>query len=95
MGSIRMEKGCHPGNQIEMKGEIHEKLENVSQSSRENWLYPTVAVRRSDSYFGCDLSAAWLHVIGAKPLKVKSWLMTTKKGNIRKNIGGIERLLHF
>ena len=34
-----------------MKGEIHEKLKNISQSSRENWLHPTVAVRRSDSYF--------------------------------------------
>jgi len=30
-----------------------------------------VAVRRSDSYFDCDISGAWLHVIGAKPLKVK------------------------
>jgi len=54
-----------------MKGEINEKSENVAQSSRENWLHPTVAVRRSDSYFDCDISIAWMHVIGAKPLKVK------------------------
>jgi CRISPR/Cas system-associated endoribonuclease Cas2 len=53
------------------KGETHEKFEIISQSSRENWLHPTVAVRRSDSYFACDISAARLHVIGAKPLKVK------------------------
>ena len=55
-----------------MKGETHEKFENISQSSRKNWLHPTVAGRRSDSYFDCDISAAWLHVIGAKPLKVKT-----------------------
>ena len=30
-----------------------------------------MAVRHSDSYFDCDISGAWLHVIGAKPLKVK------------------------
>ena len=30
-----------------------------------------MAVRRSDSYFACDISAAWLYVIGAKPLKVR------------------------
>jgi len=53
------------------KGETHEKFEIISQSSRENWLHPTVAVRRSDSYFDCDISAAWMHVIGAKPLQVK------------------------
>lgn len=49
------------------KGETHEKFEIISQSSRENWLHPIVAVRHSDSYFDCDISAAWLHVIGAKP----------------------------
>jgi hypothetical protein len=54
-----------------MKGETREKFELISQSSRENWLHPTVAVRHSDSCFDCDISAAWLHVIGAKPLKVK------------------------
>ena len=63
-----------------MKEETHEKFENISQSSRENWLHPTVAVRHSDSYFDCDISAAWLHVIGAEPLKVKSWIMTTRLG---------------
>jgi hypothetical protein len=30
-----------------------------------------VAVRHSDSYFDCDISGAWLHVTGVKPLKVK------------------------
>jgi hypothetical protein len=30
-----------------------------------------VAVRYSDSYFDCDISAAWMHVIGAKPLQIK------------------------
>jgi len=35
----------------------------------KNWLHPTVAVRHSDSYFDCDISGAWLHVTGAKPLK--------------------------
>jgi hypothetical protein len=52
-----------------VKGETNEKFEIISQSSRENWLHPTVAVRRSDSYFDCDISAAWLHVIGSKSLK--------------------------
>jgi hypothetical protein len=60
-----------PKGHRRMKGETHEKFEIISQPSRENWLHPTVAVRRSDSYFDCDISAAWLHVIGAKPLKVK------------------------
>ena len=54
-----------------MKGEIHEKFENTSQSNRENWLHPVVASRRSGSYFDWDISAAWLHVIGAERLKVK------------------------
>jgi len=45
-----------------MKRETHEKFENISQSSGENWLHPTVAVRRSDSYFDCDISGAWLHI---------------------------------
>ena len=30
-----------------------------------------MAVRHSDSYFDCDISIAWMHVIGAEPLKVK------------------------
>jgi len=54
-----------------MKGETHEKYEIISQPSRENWLHPTMAVRRSDSCFDCHISGARLHVIGAKPLKVK------------------------
>ena len=54
-----------------MRGETHEKFESISRSSRENRLHPTVAVRRSDSYLDCDISIAWMHVIGAKPLKVK------------------------
>ena len=49
-----------------MKGKTHEKFENISQTSRENWLHHTVAVRHSDSYFDCDISGAWLHVIGVK-----------------------------
>jgi hypothetical protein len=32
-----------------------------------------VADRRSDSYFDFDISGAWLHLIGAKSLKVKKW----------------------
>ena len=60
-----------PKGHRRIKGESHEKFENISQSRRENWLHLTVAVRRSDSYFDCDISGAWLHVIGAKPLKVK------------------------
>ena len=65
---------CHtdaPKGHRRTKGETHEKFEIISQSSRENRLHPTVAVRRSDSYFACDLSAAWLYVIGAKTLKVR------------------------
>ena len=54
-----------------MKGETHEKFENTSQSNRGNWLHPVVASRRSGSYFDWDISAAWLHVIGAERLKVK------------------------
>jgi len=54
-----------------VKGETHEKFENISQSRRKNWLHPTVAVRYSDSYFDCDISVAWMHVIGAKPLQIK------------------------
>ena len=30
-----------------------------------------MAVRYSDSYFDCDISVAWMHVIGAKPLQIK------------------------
>jgi len=30
-----------------------------------------VADRRSDSYFDFDISGAWLHLIGAKSLKVR------------------------
>ena len=30
-----------------------------------------MADRCSDSHFDCDISGAWLHMIGAKPLKVK------------------------
>jgi hypothetical protein len=30
-----------------------------------------MAVRRSDSYFACDISAAWLYVIEVKPLKAR------------------------
>jgi hypothetical protein len=52
------------------KGNTHEKFEIISQSSREDWLHPTVAVRRSDSYFDCDISGAWMHVMRAKPLQV-------------------------
>jgi len=44
----------------------HEKFENISQSNGENRLHPAVAVRRSDSYFDCDISGAWLHIIRAK-----------------------------
>jgi hypothetical protein len=51
----------------------HENFKNISQSRRENWLHSTVADRRSDSYFDFDISAAWLHLIGAKSLKVKKW----------------------
>ena len=51
-----------------MKRETHEKFENISQSSGENWLHPTMAVGRSNSYFDCDISGAWLHIVGAKPL---------------------------
>lgn len=32
-----------------------------------------MADRRPDSYFNCDIFGAWLHVIGAKSLKVKKW----------------------
>ena len=32
-----------------------------------------MADRRSDSYFDFDISGAWLHLIGAKSLKVKKW----------------------
>ena len=49
----------------------HDNFKNISQSSRENWLHTAVAVRHSDSYFDCDISGAWLHVTGAKPLKIK------------------------
>jgi hypothetical protein len=57
----------------------HEKYEIISQPSRENWLHPTVADRRSDSYFDCDISAARLHVIRSEaPECKKSWLMTTQ-----------------
>jgi len=69
-----------PKGHRRMKGETHEKFEIISQPSRENWLHHTVAVRHSDSYFDCDISGAWLHVIGAKPLKIKSWLMATRLG---------------
>ena len=31
----------------------------------------TGADRRSDSCFDCGISGAWLHVTGAKPLKIK------------------------
>jgi hypothetical protein len=55
----------------------HEELEIIPEQSGENWLHPTVAARRSDSYFNWDISAARLHVTGATPLKVKRWLMTT------------------
>jgi hypothetical protein len=30
-----------------------------------------VAVRRSDSCFDCDLSAAWMHVIRTHPAGIK------------------------
>jgi hypothetical protein len=60
-----------PEGQRSVKGETIEKFEYISQSNRKNWLHPTVAVRHSDPYFDCDLSVAWLHVIRAKPLKVK------------------------
>ena len=56
----------HDSLNREMKGKTHEKFQSISQSSRENWLHPAVAVRRSDSYFDFDISGAWLHVIGAK-----------------------------
>jgi hypothetical protein len=49
----------------------HDNFKNISQSRRENWLHPTVADRRSDSCFDCGISGAWLHVTGAKPLKIK------------------------
>jgi hypothetical protein len=51
-----------------VKGEDHEKFENISQSRRKIWLNPTVAVRHS--YFDCDISGAWLHVIGPKPRRI-------------------------
>ena len=76
-----------------MKRETNEKLENISQSSRENWLHPTVAVRRSDSYFNCDISGAWLHVIGAKPLNKGELTMSEGKVkwfNDSKGFGFIE-----
>lgn len=63
-----------------MKEETHEKFRNISQSSRENWLHSVVAVGGSDSYFDCNISAAWLTMIGAKPLNVKSMLMATRSG---------------
>jgi len=45
-----------------MKGETHEKYKYHSQSNRKNWVHPTVAVRHSDPYFDCDISAAWLRL---------------------------------
>ena len=58
-----------PKGHIRTRGENYEKFEIISQSNRENWLHLTLAVRHSDSYFDCDISGAWLHVTGAKPLK--------------------------
>ena len=66
---IILTQKIHDSLNRRMKGETHEKFENISQSSRENRLHPTVAVRGSDSYFDCDISAAWLHVIRSKPRK--------------------------
>jgi len=56
-----------------MKGDTHEKFQNTSQSNWENWLYSIVAVRCPGSHFDWDISAAWLHVTGAKPLKIKKF----------------------
>ena len=61
-----------------MKRETHEKFENISQSSGENWLHPTMAVRRSNSYFDCDISGAWLHIIRAKlyyKYEILNWIV--------------------
>jgi CspA family cold shock protein len=86
-----------------MKGETNEKFENISQSRRKNWLHPSVAVRHSDSYFGCDISAAWLHVIGVKPLnkgelkmpegKVK-WFNDSKGFGFIEQEGGKDLFVH-
>jgi hypothetical protein len=45
--------------------------------ARKIWLHPTVAARRSDSYFVCDISGAWLHIIGAKRRNIESTARNT------------------
>ena len=53
---IHRSRGSERNDVREIKGETNEMFENISQSRRENWLHPTVAVRHSDSYFDSVMS---------------------------------------